>query len=442
MKQFSNLSELLSDITGKGVSCVNKKDENERGGASSSENVQVIFEDGSEKKIFLKTRKSGSHIEGIDKVLGLYGREIVMYREVLPLLDKFVQDHSKNGDGNGEKFMDIFPKFYGAGEINGDLILVFEDILDGTGRFVTEKNVMCKKEFYHSTKQIIVTLENLARFHAISACYQSETKQDLGELFPELSKTFLNPDRVELLKPFFQGIFLKHLRLIQVLVRAFHSGNSTLRSHLSPTTVKEANVVSLISTGDTLLENFYEMLTTEVGGPKVLCHGDFHMWNIAYRGEKSNPEDFLLFDLQVCNTEVRSGAADLVQYLAQVTSPAEFRKTAAEDSLKAYCESFNSTLDKMGSGKTNVKYCTVEFLREEMQRLRLWGAMFAINFIIERFVQNKEEFDKITESMLIENTADADERIVQILHKSGQNIWEAVDIMLEHVAETQMLKTC
>ena len=56
-----------------------------------------------------------------------------------------------------------------------------------------------------------------------------------------------------------------------------------------------------------------------------------------------------------------------------------------------------------------------------------------------RFVQNKEEYNKITERMLNENTADADERIVQILHKSGPNIWTAVEIMLEHVSETQML---
>ena len=62
----------------------------------------------------------------------------------------------------------------------------------------------------------------------------------------------------------------------------------------------------------------------------------------------------------------------------QVTSPAEF-KTALEDSLKAYCESFNSTIDKLaGSEKTDVKYCTMDFLRKEMKRLRLWGAMFAI----------------------------------------------------------------
>ena len=66
-----------------------------------------------------------------------------------------------------------------------------------------------------------------------------------------------------------------------------------------------------------------------------MCHGDFHMWNIAFRGDKSTPEDILFFDLQVlilfvlmdssisicikvCNTEVKTGVADIVQYLAQV----------------------------------------------------------------------------------------------------------------------------
>ena len=56
-----------------------------------------------------------------------------------------------------------------------------------------------------------------------------------------------------------------------------------------------------------------------------------------------------------------------------------------------------------------------------------------------RFVQNREEYDKITEEMLNENSTDSDERIVQILDKSGPNIWEAVEIMLEFVSEAQMI---
>ena len=39
--------------------------------------------------------------------------------------------------------------------------------------------------------------------------------------------------------------------------------------------------------------------------------------------------------------------------------------------------------------------------------------------------------------MLNENNAETDERIVQILNKSGPNIWDAVNIMLEYVCEAR-----
>ena len=52
-----------------------------------------------------------------------------------------------------------------------------------------------------------------------------------------------------------------------------------------------------------------------------------------------------------------------------------------------------------------------------------------------RFVENKEEFNKITEEMLNENKAEIDERIVQMLDRSGSSIWDAVQMMLEFVSE-------
>ena len=57
--------------------------------------------------------------------------------------------------------------------------------------------------------------------------------------------------RVEVLKPFYQGLFINHLKLLKVLVRALHSGNSTVMSNLSHTkaTITETSVTSLISTG-------------------------------------------------------------------------------------------------------------------------------------------------------------------------------------------------
>ena len=113
-----------------------------------------------------------------------------MYSQVLPLLDKFVKENLKD-DGDGQNCIEGFPKFFGAGKINGDLVLVFEDILDGeqfvllkvfcfyfaligTDWFVTEKNVECKQELLHSRKQISVTLENLARYDAFYFIYYKE----------------------------------------------------------------------------------------------------------------------------------------------------------------------------------------------------------------------------------------------------------------------------
>ena len=83
MTIYANLSDLLSDILNKKVRYVNRKKEDERGLASSCENIQVIFEvtftykiskelkyiytyivkDGSDQKMFLKIRKSGSQTE-------------------------------------------------------------------------------------------------------------------------------------------------------------------------------------------------------------------------------------------------------------------------------------------------------------------------------------------------------------------------------------------
>ncbi len=61
-----------------------------------------------------------------------------MYREVLPLLDNFAKDNSNNGEK--QNFIDMFPKFFGFGEVTGDLILVFEDILDGEN-FVSSEEI-------------------------------------------------------------------------------------------------------------------------------------------------------------------------------------------------------------------------------------------------------------------------------------------------------------
>ena len=94
-----------------------------------------------------------------------------MYREVLPALDAFCR-----AEAGLTTFMELFPRFHGAGLVGGDLYLVFEDILSSGGRYVTGK-----REF-HSAEEVVLSLRGLASLHAASYCYQVTTNQRLGRV--------------------------------------------------------------------------------------------------------------------------------------------------------------------------------------------------------------------------------------------------------------------
>ena len=79
-------------------------------------------------------------------MFGLFDREIVMYRDVLPILDKFTKDHKKSD--HEKSISDMFPKFFGVGEINTNLVLVFEDILDGTKKSTITKYILTPSSYF------------------------------------------------------------------------------------------------------------------------------------------------------------------------------------------------------------------------------------------------------------------------------------------------------
>ena len=65
------------------------------------------------------------------------------YRDVLPLLGTFVRENSGHKEEEEEEeetgFRSIFPKFHGSGLVQGDLVLVFEDIVKERGAVVSGK---------------------------------------------------------------------------------------------------------------------------------------------------------------------------------------------------------------------------------------------------------------------------------------------------------------
>ena len=155
MQSFTSLQDLLTSVLGVRLTICSTQ-EAAQGQASATASLELVTEAGAELAVFLKIRRAGSRAEDWDRVFNLYRctgcsiynlyrvfhllhrRELVTYRDVLPLLDTFVRENS----GHKEEetgFRSIFPKFHGAGLVQGDLVLVFEDIVKERGAVVSGK---------------------------------------------------------------------------------------------------------------------------------------------------------------------------------------------------------------------------------------------------------------------------------------------------------------
>ena len=82
-----------------------------------------------------------------------------MYEEVLPLLQSF-QD--RVAPTCQFRVSSMFPRYYGAGLVGGDLYLVLENILVDRAALVTRMGAL------HTNHQVRLCLHQLGAFHAIS----------------------------------------------------------------------------------------------------------------------------------------------------------------------------------------------------------------------------------------------------------------------------------
>ena len=179
MQSFTSLQELLTSVLGVEVT-ISSTQEAAQGQASATASLELVTEAGAELAVFLKIRRAGSRAEDWDRVFNLYRctgcsnynvyrvfncltccilrRELVTYRDVLPLLDTFVREQSGHKEEEEEEtgFRSIFPKFHGSGLVQGDLVLVFEDIVKERGAVVSGKT-----EQKHISLQIHISLHSL-----------------------------------------------------------------------------------------------------------------------------------------------------------------------------------------------------------------------------------------------------------------------------------------
>jgi len=425
MKTYPTLRDLLSDLfPEKTIKNVEEK-QSKDAMASTRGNLTIVFEDLSEIKLFLKIRRAGSATESLHKKYGLFEKEILMYGTVVPELDEMLRKSQKT-ETQKYDLSEMFPKFYGAGFINHDLFLFFEDIVSDSKSFVTGD-----KDF-HSKEQVTKTLEHLALFHAASFLFQRKSGENFLEKHPSLDEPVYHPSKVDGIRPYFQGYFIRNLKIIRSIIGAFTSNNSIAKSKLKKVPKLE-EIEKLLEIGSQLMERVFELLKPEIE-TQVIAHGDFHMWNVAFV-KQNYPDKVLFFDLQT--SRVTSGVADIIQYLYQVSSPDNdhMEESQLKSYFAKYCQKFRDVLETCGLNADGEKACSEEWVAQEWDRLTLFGLMFAVDWILPRFVENKEIFNQVTEDILQND----EPKVVELFDKSGSEIWKALQIVMD-IIETRSTK--
>lgn len=422
---YSTIEDLLCNLLGVEIEELHYKSDKigVESVASDRKCVKVKTKSGEEINIFMKIRRSGSVTEQIDSIFKIFQRESEMYGDILPTLETFLQGHADKSEELS--VLNKFPKYFGSGLVGEDLYLVFEDILTGQRKYVTGK-----QEFSHSSQQIRFALSQLGQFHAISYSYQMHTKTSLVERYPILEEPVYHPDRVDNLRSMFQGSFIRHIKLLRLVLRGWYADNKIVKSNIG-TVCQEQDLLTMLERGETLMEDIFSLLNQS--NHKLLTHGDFHMWNIAFGGNGCELlTSATFFDLQ--SSRVSSGASDIVQYLYQVTTP-DNRHQHLTEYVKQYCQAFRTQAEMILGGENSLEVCSEDWVMSEIKRLSLFGVMFGIDFILPRFLDNDQAFNSLTEGDLESQDYESVKKTIQIIDKSGANIWWALQTIFDIVNE-------
>ena len=102
-------------------------------------------------KLFMKCCPKGSVVEKYNELLHIFDKEITFFQSMVPRIKEFA----------GNELDHLLPECFGAGEINGDLVMCLRD-------FSQDGFKVTGKEEFHSLEQINTALEQLAKFHAVT----------------------------------------------------------------------------------------------------------------------------------------------------------------------------------------------------------------------------------------------------------------------------------
>ena len=367
----------------------------------TSARIEYLSQQKPDLQVFLKGCLEGTMADTLNKTLKLFDRETFFYANVLPVYSQFLTK-------NLEK-KNMFLEFYGLGETTNAIYLVLQDFKLGN------YTVTGRRDF-HNIDVIKNVMKNLAVFHASYFHVDSEVRCKWGE-FLSKSEVFL-PCYRAYLENLFVGEFKKVLRVIQIISEEVGKGNEILKNHGIKSVSND--LLLTVSGFSNEIMNIFFKIATRRNDFSCLCHGDFHMWNIAI--SKESKENLKFFDYQAIR--ITTLVTDILQYLYQVSSP-KFRQEHLTELLEIYCDEFNDFCRRSGIDKHLEK----DELYKEYKYVSMWGFLYGFTFVLRRFIA-EDFFDCL-------NNVNSTREVVSILKEKAltDEMWDILNLYCDLINE-------
>ena len=379
---------------------LDEDDKNHLGMASEAKRGTVLLKAGEKQPVFIKMCRKGSTPEKYNGKLHTFDKEIYFFKIIAPIL---VNESKK-------ELQERFPSFVACGTVNGELYLVLED-------FSVKGFHSIGKHDFMTDAQVKRCLEVLASMHAASKV--AEVKGQVNWSESDLGKATTDyltlPEHEELYSPFFCGSIEAYLKVMQAVMTEKDKGNPLVDGIKVPASVNPDLVTMLISLAPKMLRVLRKTRDPQDGGTDVLCHGDYHMWNVAYVDE--DLDQVVLIDFQeYCYA---SFACDIQQFICQTTT-ADQRKRSLDDLLSAYADQFTRSWKEYADSKHSLPTgFSLESIRAEYAKKSPIGYLLGFDYVMMRFIDDYEMFGKIKKM-------DDSKDIVENFGKCGRKVWEII----------------
>ena len=358
--------------------------------------------------VIVKTMPDSAVIRKLQNSPDLFFNEIKAYSEFIPMLLQTCAV-SSGGDLNVERPLrnlsaakDLFPKCYCVAGDSGNEMIVLQNLrIFGYG---TGGDKLMSMDYEH----IVVALEGLARFHALS---YGTKKKDFRSFEERVIAQIRDPRR-----------FVKQ----QTTSDAMTEGYQICLGHTAMMVFDKFNEKQLEEGGlyteklkrvRRRVENCAELIR-ELLMPEeplaVLCHGDFNRNNIMFRCDSDNkPCDVKFIDFQ---TPFYASPAIDLSFLLFVNASPELWATRWNDMFSVYHRTILDALSEfLNCSQETLQH---EFSREafecQFSKYMLYGFLLATSFI----VANAEDPDKLKVFELFNDGVPTVEELFNVMEKA------------------------